>query len=106
MKYTKSGSDEEYSFLEEKTRMKRMIIGFRLMIVAISLAAAGAIETLHAAAAQSTAEQLYAELAKLKPEQRTKKLEEGGRKEGKLNFVHTWRGKLARDFGSAFEKRH
>src|SRR5205807_2367194 len=28
------------------------------------------------------------------------------RKEGKLTFVHTWRGKIARDFGSAFEKRY
>ena len=56
------------------------------------------VKTLHAAAAQTPAEQLYAELAKLKPDQRTKRLEEGARKEGKLTFVHTWRGKLARDF--------
>jgi iron(III) transport system substrate-binding protein len=58
-----------------------------------------------AIAAQSP-DQLYAELMKLKPEQRAKKLEEGARKEGKLTFVHTWRGKIARDFGSAFEKRY
>ncbi|MGH8596451.1 MAG: hypothetical protein ACREXT_07325, partial [Gammaproteobacteria bacterium] len=43
-------------------------------------------------AAQSTAEQLYATLSKLPAEQREKRIEEGARKEGKLNFVHTWRG--------------
>jgi iron(III) transport system substrate-binding protein len=53
-----------------------------------------------------TAEKLYTELAKLKPEQREKRLEEGARKEGKLNFVHTWRGKLARDYTALFEKRY
>jgi iron(III) transport system substrate-binding protein len=58
-----------------------------------------------AIAAQSP-DQLYAELMKLKPDQRAKRLEEGARKEGKLTFVHTWRGKIARDFGSAFEKRY
>ena len=49
---------------------------------------ASAAETLYAAAAQTPAEQLYAELAKLKPDQRAKRLEEGARKEGKLTFVH------------------
>ena len=66
------------------------------------LVLASAAETLYAAAAQTPAEQLYAELAKLKPDQRDKRLEEGARKEGKLTFVHTWRGKIARDFGTAF----
>lgn len=53
-----------------------------------------------------TAEKLYAELAKLKPAERQKRLEEGARKEGKLNFVHTWRGKLARNYTALFEKRY
>ncbi|TMA65252.1 MAG: extracellular solute-binding protein [Deltaproteobacteria bacterium] len=51
-------------------------------------------------------EQLYASLAKLPAEQRTKQLEEGARKEAKLNFVHTWRGKIARDHVGLFEKRY
>jgi iron(III) transport system substrate-binding protein len=75
-------------------------------IISAALLLASHAETLYAAAAQTPAEQLYAELAKLKPDQRTKRLEEGARKEGKLTFVHTWRGKIARDFGSAFEKRY
>ncbi len=58
------------------------------------------------ASAQTPAEKLYAELAKLKPDQRQKQLEEGARKEGKLNFVHTWRGKLAKDHIAVFEKRY
>jgi iron(III) transport system substrate-binding protein len=61
---------------------------------------------LHAAAAPSPAEQLFVELAKLKPDQRTKRLEEGARKEGKLSFIHTFRGKLARDHVRLFEKRY
>jgi iron(III) transport system substrate-binding protein len=58
------------------------------------------------ASAQSSAEKLYAELSKLKPDQREKRLEEGARKEGKLNFVHTWRGKLAKSHMAVFEKRY
>jgi spermidine/putrescine-binding protein len=34
------------------------------------------------------------------------RIEEGARKEGKLNFVHTWRGKNARDHVKLFEKRY
>src|SRR6266498_2780982 len=57
-------------------------------------------------AAEASAEQLYATLAKLPADQREKRLEEGARKEGKLNFVHTWRGKIARDHVNLFEKRY
>lgn len=57
-------------------------------------------------AAQQTTEQLYATLAKLPADQREKRIEEGARKEGKLNFVHTWRGKNARDHVKLFEKRY
>jgi iron(III) transport system substrate-binding protein len=60
---------------------------------------------LYAAAVQSP-EALFAELAKLKPDERAKRLEEGARKEGKLNFIHTFRGKLARDHVRLFEKRY
>ena len=84
----------------------RKIVIVLIVIISAALLAAGQVEPLYAAAAQTPAEQLYAELAKLKPDQRTKRLEEGARKEGKLTFVHTWRGKIARDFGTAFEKRY
>src|SRR5258705_12973653 len=56
-------------------------------------------------AAEASAEQLYTKLAKVPADQRTKQLEDGARKEGKLNFVHTWRGKIARDHVALFEKR-
>jgi iron(III) transport system substrate-binding protein len=61
---------------------------------------------LQSMAAQQTTEQLYASLAKLPADQREKRVEEGARKEGKLNFVHTWRGKNARDHVKLFEKRY
>ncbi len=56
--------------------------------------------------AERATEQLYATLAKLPADQREKRIEEGARKEGKLNFVHTWRGKNARDHVKLFEKRY
>ncbi|HEX7226396.1 MAG TPA: extracellular solute-binding protein, partial [Candidatus Binatia bacterium] len=58
------------------------------------------------AVAADSAERLFAELEKLKPDQRLKRLEEGSRKEGKLNFIHTFRGKLAREHVRLFEKRY
>ena len=51
-------------------------------------------------------EPIYASLAKLPADQREKRIEAGARKEGKLNFVHTWRGKNARDHVKLFEKRY
>ncbi|HEX9452874.1 MAG TPA: hypothetical protein VGA27_00905, partial [Candidatus Binatia bacterium] len=59
-----------------------------------------------ASAAEPSPEQLYATLAKLPADPRAKRLEEGARKEGALNFVHTWRGKNARDHVKLFEKRY
>src|SRR5262245_53840628 len=57
-------------------------------------------------AAEMSADQLYRTLAKLPADQREKRLEEGARSEGKLNFVHTWRGKNARDHANLFAKRY
>ena len=57
-------------------------------------------------AAESSVEELYAKLAKLPADQRAKQLEDGARKEGSLNFVHTWRGKIARDHVNLFQKRY
>lgn len=73
------------------------------IIFAIGFGCFGATKTM---AAQQTTEQLYAALAKLPVDQREKRIEEGARKEGKLNFVHTWRGKNARDHVKLFEKRY
>jgi ABC-type Fe3+ transport system substrate-binding protein len=86
--------------------MRTSIVSFALRLAALAALSGLLLAPLDMAWAQDSADKLYADLAKLKPDQRTKKLEEGARKEGKLNFVHTWRGKLARDFGSAFEKRY
>jgi iron(III) transport system substrate-binding protein len=97
--------DCPYSEKRELTFMKLAIACLKLVVVAGVMLALSPIDCLYAAAAQSS-ERLFAELAKLKPEQREKRLEEGSRKEGKLNFIHTFRGKLARDHVRLFEKRY
>jgi iron(III) transport system substrate-binding protein len=72
-----------------------------------ALLAVGILPTQTRAAAPPTAaERLYAELAKLPAAERQKRIEEGARKEGKLVFVHTWRGRLARDHIELFRKRY
>ena len=61
------------------------------------------------AAAQGTpgsVEQLYAELAKLPPAERQKRIEEGARKEGVLNLIHTIRGALSRNHIALFQKAY
>jgi iron(III) transport system substrate-binding protein len=85
--------------------MKLAIACLKRVVVAGVMLALSPIDCVYAAAAQSP-ERLFAELAKLNPEQRAKRLEEGSRKEGKLNFIHTFRGKLARDHVRLFEKRY
>ena len=72
-----------------------MVAGFLLALVPVA-----------SFAAEASPEQLYASLAKLPPDQRQKRIEEGARQEGKLNFVHTWRGKNAKDHVKLFEKRY
>ena len=72
--------------------------------VMMGLSAAFSVES--SFAAEASPEQLYSTLAKLPDDQREKRIEEGARKEGKLNFVHTWRGKNARDHVRLFEKRY
>lgn len=57
-------------------------------------------------AADRAPEQLYAELAKLPAKDRQKRLEEGARKEGKLEFIHTFRGRQARGHLRLFEKHY
>jgi ABC-type Fe3+ transport system substrate-binding protein len=55
---------------------------------------------------QSTVEKLYAELATLPPAERTKRLEEGARKEGAFVVVHTLRGELGNGHMALFQKRY
>ena len=47
-------------------------------------------------------EQLYADLAKLSPAERQAKLEEGGKKEGQLEFIQTLGGALGRGANKVF----
>src|SRR5678815_6145772 len=75
-----------------------------IVLLIISFVTAGT--TRAALGAESSTEQIYGKLAKLPADQRTKQLEEGARKEGSLNFVHTWRGKIARDHVNLFQKRY
>src|SRR5262249_21938984 len=72
-------------------------IGFAVAIV-FTLAAP--------AVAQTPAEKLYAELARLPAAERTARLEAGARAEGKLAFVHTLRAKLGLDHINLFRKRY
>lgn len=61
----------------------------------------------HVAAQElSPVEKIYAELAKLPPEERAKRIEEGARKEGKLSVVHTLRGELGSGHLALFTKRY
>ncbi|MGE5215459.1 MAG: ABC transporter substrate-binding protein [Chloroflexota bacterium] len=85
--------------------MKRIFVYGRALFFVCCVLATTFADRLYAAAAQSP-EAIFAELAKLKPEERARRIEEGARKEGKLTFIHTFRGKLARDHVRLFEKSH
>jgi iron(III) transport system substrate-binding protein len=85
--------------------MKQFVSCLKMIVLTCVVLALCAADGRSATAPQA-ADRLYAELAKLKPEQRDKRVEEGARKEGKLNFIHTFRGKLARDHVRLFEKRY
>ena len=84
----------------------------RIVLSAV-VAAAAAMVSLSEASAQSGAarqptavEKLYAELNALPAAERQKRIEDGAKKEGKVNFIHTWRGALARNHLRLFEKRY
>jgi iron(III) transport system substrate-binding protein len=82
----------------------------RIVLSAIALIAAATVSLSEAnaqAVRQPTAvEKLYAELNALPAAERQKRIEDGAKKEGKLNFIHTWRGSLARNHLRLFEKRY
>lgn len=79
----------------------------RIATVAALLAGGAFIHSTTAVAAAPTAvEKLYADLAKLDPQTRTKKLIEGATKEGELSLVMTIRDKLGRDHTALFMKAY
>jgi len=57
-------------------------------------------------AVAQTADKIYADLATLPTTERSKRLEEGARAEGKLVLIHTMRGNLATDHVALFRKRY
>jgi iron(III) transport system substrate-binding protein len=86
--------------------MKRSVFGVATFLMAAAVITGAPVMPAQAQSKPTAVEQLYAELAKLSPEERAKRIEDGARKEGKLVFVHTWRGKLARDHIALFAKRY
>jgi iron(III) transport system substrate-binding protein len=86
--------------------MKRSVYGVATLLLATLVLTGARAAPAQAASQPTPVEQLYAELAKLPADERAKRIEEGARKEGKLVFVHTWRGKLARDHIALFRKRY
>jgi ABC-type Fe3+ transport system substrate-binding protein len=84
----------------------RMLALWLLMTLSMLCINASPAGLLAAAGPSQSVEGLYVELAKLKPEQRDKRIIEGATKEGKLNFIHTFRGALAREHVRLFEKKY
>ncbi len=58
------------------------------------------------AAAQNATDKIYADVAALPAAERSKRLEDGARAEGKLVMIHTMRGNLATDHVELFRKRY
>jgi iron(III) transport system substrate-binding protein len=58
-----------------------------------------------ASAQNSSADKIYADLAKLPAAERGKRLEDGARAEGRLVIIHTMRGNLATEHVGLFQKR-
>lgn len=54
----------------------------------------------------SKAEQIYAELARLPPEQRAQRILDGARQEGHFRYVNSLRGTTGTDMNAAFQKRY
>ncbi len=85
-------------------RVQGKILPWTILAVALAMPVAGAAQE---QAGLTAAEKIYAELASLPKEERAKKIEEGARAEEEaLVFVHTWRGKLARDHVHLFTERY
>ncbi len=61
---------------------------------------------LAAAAQSSSADKIYSDLATLPAAERSKRIEDGARAEGKLVIIHTMRGNLSTDHVALFHKRY
>lgn len=83
--------------------MERPLALLAAVVAAVLVAAGGAAAQ---GAQLSRVEQIYADLARLPPDERQKRIEEGARKEGVLNLIHTIRGALSRNHIALFEKRY
>lgn len=77
-----------------------------IVLTAFAILVTSSALTSNQALAQSAAEKLYADLAKLPTSERAKRIEEGARKEGKLTLIKTIRGKLGRGHLKLFQKRY
>jgi ABC-type Fe3+ transport system substrate-binding protein len=76
----------------------------RLTMLGLALVALSA---WHAPDARAqSADKIYADLAKLPPAERQKRIEDGARKEGKLVIIHTMRGSLSVNHVEMFKKRY
>ena len=87
------------------------MISFRTLCASALLFAAtvaGPLLAARPAGAQdlSSAEKIYAELARLPQDERMKRIEEGARREGKFVLVHTLRGDLGLGHIALFKKRY
>ncbi len=80
----------------------------RGLLVGVSLALSFVATNLCAqpAPAPSGPEKIYAELAGLSPTERTKRLEDGARREGKLTIIHAMARTEANNQAEAFRKRY
>ncbi len=77
------------------------------LIVAFSIAFAGSVTAFTTPAiAQTAAEKIYAELAKLPAKERHERIVAGAKKEGELNFINSLRGKLGLNHTKLFRKRY
>ncbi|HEY7301226.1 MAG TPA: extracellular solute-binding protein [Xanthobacteraceae bacterium] len=75
-----------------------------LMILCVALASL-LLGPMEARAQAASADTTYAELAKLPPAERMKRIEEGARREGRLAVIHTMRGAESADHVALFGKR-
>ena len=84
--------------LHQALRQALVAVGF------VTLLTGGALAQ-DTAPSLTAVEKLYAELAKLPAAERSKRLEDGARKEGQLSFIHSWRGQLGSRHVAMFQKR-
>jgi ABC-type Fe3+ transport system substrate-binding protein len=80
--------------------MRRLAIAFLAVVAALSCKLPPAI------AQTSRVDTLYADLAKLPPAERAKRIEDGARAEGRLVLVHTMRGHESADHVAMFGQRY